>query len=106
MNTLVSPERLIYLQKKRKREFWIHFTQITFLLLFLILWEILANLGILDSFITSQPSRILKTIFNYRENQLFYHIGITCIETLLGFSLGTLLRHSHRLFFVVVRFSF
>lgn len=102
MSTSVSPERLVYLQKKRKREFWIHFTQIAFLLLFLVLWEVLANLGILDSFITSQPSRILKTIFNYQENQLFYHIGITCIETLLGFLLGTLLRYRHCLPFMVV----
>ncbi len=102
MNTSVSPERLIYLQKKRKKEFWIHFTQIAFLFLFLILWEILANLGILDSFITSQPSRILKTILNYQENQLFYHIGITCVETLLGFLLGTLLRYSNCLPFMVV----
>ena len=30
-------------------------------------------------------------ILNYNENQLFYHIGITCLETIIGFILGTLL---------------
>lgn len=91
MNISISPERLIYLRNKRKRLFLITITQILILVVFIVAWEISANIGILDSFITSQPSRILKTILNYNENQLFYHIGITCFETIVGFLLGTLL---------------
>ena len=39
-------------------------TQIAVLISFVILWEVLANKGIIDSFITSQPSRMLKTFMN------------------------------------------
>ena len=37
---------------------------------FFILCEILANKGIIDSFITSQPSRMLKTFMNLSQNDL------------------------------------
>lgn len=87
----LSPERLIYLRNKKRKKLLILLAQILFLVSFIFLWEFTANKGILDSFITSQPSRIIKTIFNYQENQLFYHIGITCLETIVGFLLGTLL---------------
>ena len=87
----VSPERLIYLKEKKRKRVFILLTQILFLIFFIAFWEIAANKGIIDSFITSQPSRILKTILNYKENQLVYHVGITCLETIAGFTLGTLL---------------
>lgn len=85
----VSPERLIYLKDKKRKKILILLTQILFLVGFIAFWEYAANKGIIDSFITSQPSRILKTILNYKENDLFYHIGITCFETIVGFLLGT-----------------
>ena len=91
MNELISAERKLFLKKRKNRKILITLTQFLILFGFIIIWELLANLGILDSFITSQPSRIFKTILNYQENQLFYHIGITCLETIIGFLLGTLL---------------
>lgn len=87
----ISSERLIYLKDKKRKKILILLTQILFLIGFIFIWEYAANKGIIDSFITSQPSRILKTILNYKENQLFYHIGITCFETLVGFLIGTIL---------------
>lgn len=69
-----------------------------FVLLFFILgvWEILARLNLIDTFITSSPSIIVNTIIElFRENNLVYHIGVTLHETLLGFiiavSLGYLI---------------
>ena len=91
MTMQISEDRKMYLKQKKRRKFLITFTQISILLLFIILWEWLANTGVIDSFITSQPSRIWKTILNYQENELFYHIGITCLETIVGFLLGTVL---------------
>ncbi len=67
-------------------------TQILFLVVMFALWEILARMGVIDSFITSQPSRIISTIQNlYAQGVLFLHIGITCLETIIGFLLGTML---------------
>ena len=87
----ISPERLIYLKDKKRKKVLIFLTQILFIVGFVCFWEFAANVGILDSFITSQPSRILNTILNYQENQLLYHIGITCLETIVGFLLGTII---------------
>lgn len=57
----------------------------------IVLWEVLANLNIIDSFITSQPSRILDTFMNLFSNDLLKHLGVTLYETLIGFIGGTLL---------------
>lgn len=88
----LSSERIEYLRARRKRKILINLTQVLILLVFFALWEILARLKVIDSFITSQPSRIINTISNlYNEGQLFQHIGITCLETVVGFVSGTVL---------------
>ena len=46
---------------------------------------------IIDSFITSQPSRILETFINLSDNQLLMHLWVTCEETIIGFSLGVVI---------------
>ena len=58
---------------------------------FLGIWELCARNGIIDSFITSQPSRILKTLMDLTSNNLLKHIGVTVYETIVGFLLGTFL---------------
>ena len=58
---VISKERKLYLRNIKKNKFMVLFTQIFILVLFLGIWEILANKGIIDSFITSQPSRILNS---------------------------------------------
>lgn len=88
----VSIEHKKYLQGIKLRKFALLFTQIFILVLFFALWEWAANKKFIDPFITSQPSRIVKTIVNlYNEGQLFKHIGVTCLETVIGFVLGTIL---------------
>ncbi len=90
-NSSLSNERKLYLKKLKRKKFLITFTQILILLCFIALWEILANLNIIDSFITSKPSRILNTLLNLASNDLLYHIGVTTYETIIGFLLGTFL---------------
>lgn len=87
----MSEERKIYLKKIKKEKKIILITQIAIVVIFLFLWEVLANLGIIDSFIMSQPSRIVKTFMNLSQNGLLEHIGVTCLETIIGFLLGTFL---------------
>lgn len=53
-----SSERKQYLRRQTITKASIFVTQITIVILFIALWEILANKGIIDSFITSQPSRM------------------------------------------------
>ena len=74
---MVSKERKEYQKKIRNRKWQVLITQILILIGFLALWEFLADKEIIDSFITSQPSRILQTFLNLSANELPKHIGVT-----------------------------
>lgn len=88
---IISKERKEYLAKNKHKKIAITLTQIFILIAFLGLWEILANANIIDSFITSQPSRIIETFMNLGSNDLLKHIGVTVYETVVGFLVGTIL---------------
>ena len=87
----ISLERKQYLKKIKQKKSLILLTQISILVGFLALWEFFANKNIIDSFITSQPSRILTTFLNLSSNDLLKHIWVTSYETIVGFLLGTVL---------------
>lgn len=87
--TNLSDDRKKYLRKNRIKKTSIIFTQISILIILIISWEVAANKGLIDSFIMSKPSKILKTFINLSSNDLFTHIWVTCKETLAGFLFGT-----------------
>ena len=87
----VSRERAAYLQKRKRKKYMIRTVQVSVVIILLALWEILADIGVIDSFIMSQPSRMVKTLLHLSENGLLNHLGVTCAETLVGFLLGTML---------------
>ena len=87
----MSEERQKYLKQIKKEKILVLLGQILVLALFLGLWEIGANKRLIDSFITSSPSRILKTFANFSSNNLIEHTKVTVYETLIGFSLGTIM---------------
>ena len=92
MNKLViSKERKEYLKKVKRKNKLIFLTQISILIIFLGVWEILARKGIIDSFLMSQPSRIVATFLHLTDNKLLMHVGVTVYETVIGFLLGTIL---------------
>lgn len=91
MNNTLSQERKQYIKNNRKRKILIFMTQILILVGFLAIWEILADMKIIDSFIMSQPSRIWETLTNLGSNSLLTHIEVTVYETVVGFLLGTIL---------------
>ena len=86
----LSSDRKKYLRKVNLKRFSIFLTQIIILFVFVIAWEMLARCEIIDSFITSQPSRILETFMNLSSNDLVHHLCVTLFETIVGFFLGTL----------------
>lgn len=86
----ISADRQKYLRKIKLRKIEILATQVLLVIVFIAIWEILAQTGKIDSFITSQPSRIVETFMNLSSNDLLEHLKITCIETFVGFLLGTL----------------
>ena len=60
----ISNERRKYLKNKKRKSYLVFITQVGILIVFLALWEFLAQKGIIDSFITSSPSRILNIFIN------------------------------------------
>ena len=105
MNNLISEDRKKYLAKKKQQKIAVLTTQIFIIIGFIILWEVLARLNVIDGFLTSQPSRVLNTIMNLSSNNLLMHMGGTCFETIIGFLLGTILRDINCLFTLVVTIS-
>lgn len=87
-----SDEHKKYLQKIKIKKRKIIITQIIILIVFFAWWEISGDIGLVDPFLTSTPSRMIKSLMKiYNEGTLFKHILVTCGETILGFLLGTIL---------------
>ena len=85
-----SPLHKKYIRKIRLGTLFIHLTRIGLLLLLLTIWEISTTNGLLDPFIASSPSRIVKTFIQLlTEDNLLYHTWITLYETLLAFLIST-----------------
>jgi len=92
LNLSISEEHQEYLRKQKAYQWKVTITQIALLIIILVLWEFAARVRWIDPFITSQPSKIVETIIAlHREGYLYYHIGITVMETVVGFISGTIL---------------
>jgi len=85
----MSDEQQKFLKKLKIDKLKIIFFQILIIAIFLLLWEILVNLGVISAFIYSSPSRIIKTIIDLIvNNNFFIHIYTTLVEVLISFILG------------------
>ena len=77
-----------FLRKYKKRQQFICLMRLAVFLVFLLLWEVSARLGFIDSFIFGSPSQVclaFRTLL--LTNHLLSHIGITVFETLASFFL-------------------
>lgn len=80
-----------FLKKKKLHKAFVISTQIGILIFIIALWEILARLNVIDTFIMSSPSRIFATIGElYSSGNLFYHIFTTLSEAIIGFLIATI----------------
>lgn len=81
-----------YIKNIKKKKLIIISSQILILLLFLFLWQFLSDKNIINSFITSNPKRILLTIIKlYKENNLLFHIYTTIKEIIISFIITCIL---------------
>ena len=56
------------------------------------LWQLTTAVGLSDGFLISSPSRMWGTLVGLcRGGELLRHIGVSCLETVVGFLAGTLL---------------
>ncbi|MBE7078210.1 MAG: ABC transporter permease [Clostridiales bacterium] len=90
-----SREHLLYLRGVKKKTIWVNVARFAVLFVLLAIWELSAQFAWVNPFITSSPSRILKTIGDlYTNGTLFYHVGTTLWETLAGFGIAVVLGYS------------
>lgn len=88
----MSREHELYLKKIKRDKVKITLIRILILVVFIALWEIAARLKWIDPFLTSSPSRIVDCLMKFiNEGTLLKHILVTCYETIIGFTLGTVL---------------
>ena len=89
---MYSVEHIKFLKKERKERIIVFILQILILVLSIIIWQLLANFGVINTFIFSSPKKIFNTIINlYKSKNLFNHIWVTVYETMISFSIATIL---------------
>lgn len=87
-----SPEHIDYLRKRKKEKFIVIFFQLLIIVSFLVIWELLSHFKIINSFLSSSPSEVFKTIVGlFNDKSLFSHIGITLYETFISFIITSIL---------------
>ncbi|MGN1227841.1 MAG: ABC transporter permease [Christensenellales bacterium] len=87
-----SNEHKAYLKKNKRNKALILSLQIGLLVAIIGFWELFAQIGIIDAFFTSSPSRMLNTIIELaKAGDLWMHIWTTLYEAILGFVLATVL---------------
>ena len=92
MREALSPERRRYLVARRRKTVFIQTARVLLLVGLLVAWELAARWRWVDPFIVSSPSRVAATIGNlYTSGDLWLHVGTSCLETTIGFVLGTVL---------------
>ncbi len=89
---LESPEHILYLKKKKYDKALILFFQIAIIFIFLISWELLSHFKIINTFLSSSPSEVVKTIISLlNDKSLFSHITITLYETFISFIITSII---------------
>ena len=88
----MSEEHRLYLKKLKTRKIVIRISQFGTLIFLLGIWELAAYLEWADPFIISSPSRVAKSIASlYSSGELFTHSFASLWETVLSFTLSTVL---------------
>lgn len=99
----MSDNEIKYLKKIKTNKILIVFLQLLIIISFLISWEYLSSNNIINPFIFSKPSTIVKTIINlYLNFNLTSHILTTLYEVLIAFFAGIILGF----IFAIILYSF
>lgn len=82
----ISSAQAAFLRKQRHDKTQIRIFQWLIFAVFLVLWEVTAHFNLINSFIFCSPSILAKCFIEMVQNgSLFQHIGITVLETIIGF---------------------
>jgi len=91
MGEKISSDRQAYLRAIRHKKYLVWIARAVLLVSFFALWELAARMEWIDPFILSSPSRVWKTLVELTvSGELWRHVGTSCLETAVGFLLGTM----------------
>lgn len=83
-----SDAQQTYMVRHYRHHRFVRIARIAILILFLAVWEVAADTGLIDSFFFSSPVRVVTCFISMvREKSLFIHIGVTLLETVASFLL-------------------
>lgn len=86
----ISDSRKNYLKRIRNEKIFVFIFRLLILLVFLVGWEVLARLEIINTFTFSSPMRVINTIIGlFKDGSLFSHIGITLYEIIISFIISS-----------------
>ena len=78
----------MYLKKHKQHKMTISCSRFLVFAVFLIIWELASDFGLIDSFFFSSPSLVVLCAYGMMaDGSLFVHIGVTLLETLVSFLL-------------------
>lgn len=87
-----SKEHLDFLKKRKRKKIFVLVSQFLIIAVFLSLWEIASKTNLINSFLSSSPSQIIKTFVSLlKQNNLWNHVYITIYETLISFFIASIL---------------
>lgn len=90
--TTYSANHKKFIKTERTKTFLIHLFRVLLLVFLIGFWELVAYKNWVDPFIISSPSRVVKQAVElYNNGTLFLHIFTTLNETILAFTLSTLI---------------
>ncbi|MVQ38956.1 ABC transporter permease subunit [Paenibacillus sp. MAH-34] len=80
-----------FAQAKKRETKQVRLVQLIILLVFFALWEVAARLKWIDVLLFSYPTKVFKLLWDkLLDGSLLPHVGVTVVETIIGFVLGTL----------------
>lgn len=84
----ISEAQREYIKNHLKMLRTVRIYQVLILVVFLVAWEILTRINIMDAFVFSSPSRVIQSFMEMtKDGSIFYHCGITLAETFISFAL-------------------
>ncbi len=87
-----SEEYKRFLKKIKRDNFLVFLTQIFIIILFFIIWQILADKQLINTFLMSSPEKVFDTIIDLiKQNNFWNHIVTTLYEIIISFIIGNII---------------
>lgn len=87
-----SKEHMEYIKKRKKEKRIVFFFRLLIIIIFLLAWELLSRLEIINTFLSSSPTEVIQTTIDLlKDNTLLTHIGVTLYEVIISFGIASII---------------